>query len=142
MSGGTGGNLGPKRRVGVAKCQMYSSFFLSSCRCGSVLRRRDRGERREQNVNAHFLLLLVSCAPNSTTITSPPPQAHTHAQTHLHTESSDSSWAGAKKKASSVMLYLTERCYVRLLLLLPLEASPCTQRQQQQDEERFAQVGV
>lgn len=110
MSGGTGGNLGPKRRVGVAKCQMYSSFFLSSCRCVSVLRRRDRGERREQNVNAHFLLLLVSCAPNSTTITSPPP----------HTESSDSSWAGAKKKASSVMLYLTERCYVKLLLLLPL----------------------
>lgn len=40
------------------------------------------------------------------------------------------------------MLYLTERCYVRLLLLLPLEASPCTQRQQQQDEERFATVVV
>lgn len=43
-----------------------------------------------------------------------------HTQTHLHTDSSASSWAGAKKKASSVMLYLTERCYVKLLLLLPL----------------------
>lgn len=82
MSGGTGGNLGLKRRVGVAKCQMYSSFFLSSCRCVSVLRRKgDRRERRVQNVNAHFLLLLVSCAPNSTTITSPPPQAYTHKHT-------------------------------------------------------------